>query len=92
MLIPFGRLVEEKHDEGPTHYSSKGKGIVLELYPTKKDNQDDTMTGFSVSSLEATIENVGAEYVHKEAFQTEEGRAAILKDPDGRLVYLVERS
>ena len=82
---------EEKHGKGPTHYSSKQENVVFELYPTK-DNQDNTMLGFAISDLEITIKNVGTEYVHKKIFDTDEGRAAILRDPDGRLVYLLENS
>ena len=83
-------FVHHKHDEGPLHYSSEQGEVVIELYTTKKDIQDNIMLGFSVSDLETTIEKIGKERIHREPFETDEGRVAMLKDPDGRLCYLLQ--
>jgi lactoylglutathione lyase len=86
---------EEKHGNGPIHFSATIQHTVIEIYPLPKTvQQADTTTrlGFRIENLDVTLQQVrekGGEIV-SEAKQTEWGYAAIVKDPDGRSVELMQ--
>lgn len=83
---------EEHTDHGPRHYGTQIGETYLEIYTTKQTQGQLDSVGFGTDGLEATIERVGREYIHRPAADTPQGRAATLKDPDGRLVFLVENT
>jgi lactoylglutathione lyase len=87
---------EEKHGNGPIHFSASIQDTVVEIYPLPKAvQQADTTTrlGFRIENLNATIQKLkekGGKVV-SEAQETQYGYAAIVKDPDGRSVELTQQ-
>ena len=92
-------FVEEKHGKGPVHYACALPGIVIEIYPMRDgvtarpcesvalilhvDAFDDVVAGLKAIELKPRNPDV----------YLEEGRlrATSFRDPDGRLVRLLER-
>lgn len=86
---------EEKHGEGPVHFSSFIQQTLFEIYPLP-DSIDvaDTTTrlGFSVENLIALtqyLKDAGFNLI-AEPRKTEWGFRAVIKDPDGRSVELLQ--
>ena len=79
------KFTEEQHEEGPIHYSTNQNSMTFELYPANKHYQDNIMLGFTISNLEKTIQETKTT-IHKRISK----RTIIVKDPDGRLVYLTQ--
>jgi len=84
-------FVHEKHGNGPLHYSCTMGELVLELYPTMHD-ADTAGIGFCVSDIEQIIASVQQEYIYQHPIVIEHQKRAVLRDPDGRAVYLWEKS
>lgn len=85
-------FVEEKHGEGPLHLAGRVGEVVLELYPLPADAgpaDASTRLGFSVPDLDAVLAGLGAAVVSGPR-STEWGRMAVVKDPDGRKVEVVQ--
>ncbi|WNO09987.1 VOC family protein [Teredinibacter sp. KSP-S5-2] len=78
-------FIEEKHGDGPRHYSCEIDGMILELYPNKGEAlQENIRLGFKVDNLESVLEQVivASTYVYA-------GSAIyVITDPDGRKVEL----
>ncbi len=96
-LLSFYSLIglsfeKEQHEGGPEHLASSLSGdIVLELYPRTKKVVDDAII-IQVESLKSVLAKL-----EKEGFLKQgdiefsgEGDQALIHDPDGRPVYLVE--
>ncbi|MBI4918459.1 glyoxalase/bleomycin resistance/extradiol dioxygenase family protein [archaeon] len=81
---------EQHTDHGPVHYGMQVGSVYLEIYPTKKELAQLDSPGFSVKNLDEIIARVEAKYLHKAPVDSSFGRFAIIKDPDNRLVHLVE--
>jgi predicted enzyme related to lactoylglutathione lyase len=86
---------EEQHGKGPVHFSTTIGQTVLEIYPlTKSVEKADTSTrlGFRISGLEQVIFQVKEKGRHilSEPQHQEWGFTAIVKDPDGRSIELIE--
>ncbi|MBW8684912.1 VOC family protein [Chitinophaga rhizophila] len=85
-----------RHGNGPYHYSAIIGGLTFEIYPlpaTEHEPDTTTRLGFTIESLNATLqclEEMGIETVQAPA-STEWGYAAVVKDPDGRRVELIEK-
>lgn len=100
-LLPFYQALglefkSEQHGNGPIHFSCETGGVVLEIYPPKKDalslDFSAPMLGFAVDSSEEALENLrylGAEPGEIKA--SEWGRVCSVLDFDGRSVQLMER-
>ncbi len=89
-------LVEEQHGKGPLHYAGHVGDAVLELYPLTDDvlaADTTTRLGFTVDRLINIIDAVKAleAVVVTEPRATEWGLRAVVRDPDGRSVELVQR-
>ncbi len=89
-------FVEEKHDEGPVHYSSSLDDIVFEIFSLKKTSQEERhqepALGFEVPDLETAVAPEEVQpFVYREPHQREYGRVALLIDPDGRRIILTEK-
>lgn len=89
-------LQPEQHGSGPLHYSAELNGLILELYPLPLDQAvcRDVRLGFTVTNLNgllASLEAIGTE-VAAAPRSGPWGRRAIVRDPDGRAVELVEHS
>lgn len=88
-------FVEEKHGEGPTHLAVRVGDLVLELYPLPAEAGPvdcTTRLGFVVSDLDAamlSLEAVGTVVVSGPRM-TPWGRRAVVHDPDGRAVEIVQ--
>lgn len=87
-------FVRHRHGSGPEHYAAEMPGGVFELYPLSPEGLSTlgTRIGFRVASVDAALERV-AEHpgvVVSAAKDSEWGRRAVVKDPDGHRVELVE--
>lgn len=87
-------FTRHRHGTGPEHFAAEFPGGVFELYPLAPDGQSTlgTRIGFRVPSLDATIAALtiypGA--VVSPAKDSEWGRRAVIADPDGHRVELLE--
>jgi catechol 2,3-dioxygenase-like lactoylglutathione lyase family enzyme len=85
-------FVEEKHGDGPLHLAAHVGDLVLELYPLPSDAglaDASTRLGFTVPDLDAVLERLAAAVVSGTR-ETEWGRRAVVRDPDGRRVEVIE--
>lgn len=91
-------FAEERHGEGPVHYSCDFLGMVLEIYPHRAGITikpcDSVSAFFPVENFDATVAGLkalgmkpGTVSVYIEARNL---RAVSVRDPDGRLVRLLE--
>ena len=89
------QLVREQHGSGPEHFAGQAGRVVFEIYPQGNgEGTTKTRIGFGVSSLAALLsklEQAGGAVVSKPQ-DTEWGRRAVIADPDGHRVELVEIS
>ncbi len=89
-------LVRERHGTGPEHYSADLGGTVLELYPRRSESEGTAQTrlGFSVNGLDGILAaclSSGGRLVAA-AKDSPWGRRAVLQDPDGHKIELIEGS
>ncbi len=88
----FGLVFDyHRHGNGPMHYSAKVKGVTLEIYPLKRTQTEaDTSLrlGFEVEILEEAI--AGLPDIVQAPQRSEWGYRAVVADPEGRRVELVE--
>lgn len=84
-------FVREKHGNGPVHHSSNAGGSIFEIYPCQDPSEKTTGTriGFQVVSIEQTITACSARILSKSKL-TPWGRRAVILDPEGHKVELVE--
>jgi len=80
-------FIEEKHENGPVHYSSVREGFVFELYPAQKSEKDNTRLGFEVENLEL----LGSEIEVVEIIEHNNVKVKVAIDPDGRKIELYEK-
>ena len=90
------RFQEEQHGKGPVHWAAEFGGLVMEVYPAKSpdDVERTTRLGFEVDEIEsilASLRDQGVEVVNN-LKQTQWGLRAVVKDPDGRSVELVQET
>lgn len=81
-----------QHGSGPIHLACERDGLVFEIYPTKKEGVIEVRLGFMVRSLDGVLEgiaNAGGNIVQT-AEESPWGRRAVVEDPDGHKVELVE--
>ena len=87
-------FVAERHGNGPEHFSSTLGETVLELYPRSSAGAISTIRlGFAVddlASVQARAVTCGG--VEKSAQSTLWGLRAVLIDPDGNRVVVVQRT
>lgn len=85
----------EQHGNGPVHWSSNLDGTILEIYPATSDKQVDSSTrlGFTVDGIMSKLDSlrsIGIEIV-SEPKKSEWGLRAVVNDPDGRSVELLQK-
>lgn len=84
----------ERHGQGPIHWSAVLPGIVFEIYPAAAADQVDATTrlGFEVPLTPTLIDRLQASGVTFKQLPKDSlwGRRAIILDPDGRSVELLE--
>ena len=88
----FGLVFEHhRHGNGPLHYGAEVDGITLEIYPLKRSQEGPDLNlrlGFEVKHLDELVE--GIEDIVQSPRQSEWGYRAVVADPEGRRVELVE--
>ncbi len=88
------RFDRERHGDGPEHYASRVGGSVFEIYPRSSDTDSTSSTrlGFGVPDLDAACAGVlaGRGRLVKAAADTPWGRRAVIGDPEGHIVEIVE--
>ncbi len=88
-------FAEEKHGNGPRHYASELGSSVFEIYPAsdlkipEAKSFGSTMLGFKVESIEKIIADLQKQDNKYSGLEKKDG-TLIIKDPDGRIVYLKE--
>ena len=88
------KFTRHRHGKGPEHYSAELGGAVFELYPLSEDGSSSlgTRVGFVVPSVDETIKTL-ADYpaaVVSPPKDSEWGRRAVVVDPDGHRVELLQ--
>jgi lactoylglutathione lyase len=91
-------FVEEQHGSGPVHLSCEHGGTVMELYPGKPGqaperlNAGATMLGFSVESVDSTLERLRVINVTVVTPPKDSpwGKRMVVLDPDGRAIEVSE--
>jgi len=83
-----------RHGSGPEHYSAELSGGVFELYPLSAGGASTlgTRIGFRVPSVDAALTAL-SDYsgaIVTPARDSEWGRRAVVVDPDGHRVELIE--
>lgn len=86
------RFSREKHGNGPEHYATIDHAPLIELYPDAT-NSDRTRLGFDVTDVDAIVERVASAgaAVRTLPSASPSGRRAVVIDPDGRAVELIEK-
>ena len=88
-------FVDEKHGNGPQHFSAKLKDVILELYPIMDDAAPvdaTTRLGFSVPDVAhvvGALKSLGIAITIGPQ-QTQWGYHAVTHDPDGRTVEICQ--
>ena len=83
------------HGNGPMHYSADINGLVFEIYPLLKnqDQADSSLRlGFQVEDLDKLLESLRKEKINilQEPKYAEWDYFAVIKDPDGRKIELTQ--
>lgn len=75
-------------------FQNEGQGAVLALHPTriKQKGFSNMLVGFNVSNLESVCKKLEDKHVkfHKKIAQESFGKHAIIEDPEGHLISIVE--
>lgn len=80
----------EKHGTGPEHFSAVlSDDLVLEIYPCVDGAAPDSTLrlGLSVSNIHESLKQLGQGGIPR---QTQWGLRAVVRDPDGRAIELVQ--
>jgi lactoylglutathione lyase len=84
-----------RHGKGAEHYAAEMPGFVFELYPLTADGLTTTGSriGFTVPSIDEVIASLNdyPNAVVSAAKDSEWGRRAVIADPDGHRIELLER-
>ncbi|MCE9583637.1 MAG: VOC family protein [Planctomycetes bacterium] len=87
---------EEQHGKGPIHWSVKAGDAVFEIYPAPDGHTVDKSTriGFALDDVTAAVEAVRAHgaRIDSKPNSGPDGLRAIVRDPDGRAVELIQVS
>lgn len=85
---------EEKHGDGPVHFSHSTRDLIVEIYPADGRSVEETMmVGFEVENLE-TVKTILFERgatILKDVAVVNGALRMILKDPDGRKLYVQQQ-
>ena len=85
---------EERHGSGPLHFAGRLGELILEIYPLGDGATADRSTrlGFRLSELDSTLQVLteAGVTIRTPPAATPWGRRAVVLDPDGRSVELIE--
>jgi lactoylglutathione lyase len=88
------RFSKHRHGSGPEHFAAELAGRVFELYPLSSDGTSTlgTRIGFRVPSVDAAIAALSdySEAVLTPVRDSEWGRRAVIRDPEGHRIELIE--
>ncbi len=89
-------FVEEQHGRGPLHWAADMGKAIFEIYPLpdKTTPVDTTMRlGLEVAELDEILSSLEEQQVEivTAAKETEWGKRAVVRDPDGRAVELYQK-
>jgi predicted enzyme related to lactoylglutathione lyase len=89
-------FTKHRHGTGPEHFTAELSGGAFEIYPQSADGPSTlgTRIGFNVSSVDETIKALG-DYpgsVISAPKDSEWGRRAVVADPDGHRIELLEKN
>ena len=88
-------FTKHRHGTGPEHFSAELPRAVFELYPQSENGPSSlgTRIGFSVASVDEAIKALGdyPNAVISAAKDSEWGRRAVVVDPDGHRIELLEQ-
>lgn len=82
-----------RHGNGPLHYAGIGDGVLLEIYPLPKGTtvaDNTTRLGFTVANVDDIIKVLPEDNIITAPALTEWGYSAIIQDPDGRKIELLQ--
>ena len=85
-------FTRHRHGKGPEHLATEMPGGVFEIYPESENGASTrgTRVGFAVKGLDEIVGRLG-ESVISQPKDSPWGRRAVVSDPDGHRVELVER-
>jgi lactoylglutathione lyase len=90
------RFSKERHGNGPEHYACEMDNAVFEIYPlvSESDNTRGTRLGFVVDSIANTFLEIERAFVHVNGkiVNSKNRKKAILEDPEGHKIELLERA
>ena len=78
----------EQHGQGPPHYSCHVGQVVLELYPLSGRSSAGLRLGLRVPSVRTIVE--GMERMGSDVRAAPDGASAVIRDPDGHEIAIVE--
>ena len=88
-------FVTHSHGEGPLHYASEEGGVVFEIYPAMPENPISATTriGFAVPNTDDAVAALVAGGAQVVAHPKDSiwGRRAVIADPDGYRVELLQK-
>ncbi len=88
------RFSQHRHGNGPEHFSAELNGVVFEIYPATPNGASTlgARIGFRVPSVDAALASLAdyPEAVVSPPKNSEWGRRAVVADPDGHRVELLE--
>jgi len=88
-------FTRHQHGTGPEHFAAELGGAVIELYPLAPNAPSTlgTRIGFAIGSLDETLAAIRdyPQAVISPPKDSEWGRRAVVADPDGHRVELLEK-
>jgi len=86
------QFIRHRHDKGPEHLSAELAGIVFELYlqTDKSGSTQGIRLGFNVTNLDQVMGFLSLERIVAHPHDSPWGRRAVVTDPDGHKIELVE--
>lgn len=87
------RFVRQRHGDGVEHLACEESDVIVELYPATGTRPVSTeRLGFVVASLDQVVGEVAARggRIRTQPALSEFGYRAVIEDPDGRAVELVQ--
>jgi len=89
---------KHKHGGGPEHYTYETESFIFEIYPAlkKSDKTNNLRLGFRVESVDEILERIKASgfvtFILSDAQDSQWGRRAVINDPEGHKVELIDDS
>lgn len=82
-----------RHGTGPMHLANESAGFVFELYLATPEQSvsSSTRIGFVVSDVDAILAKIDSAAIVSPAKDSPWGRRAVVSDPDGHRVELIQQ-